>query len=88
MFSKLRTISSCLLNNGNVKQYFSKKPSLKQKMRSEPFARESKSKSKDYGYFYVGLYGLVFACCFAAIPLYRVFCEHVGLVGNYDKKTY
>lgn len=36
----------------------------------------------------IGLYGFIFACCFAAIPLYRVFCEHVGLVGNYDKKTY
>lgn len=36
----------------------------------------------------MGMYGLVFACCFAGIPLYRVFCEHVGLIGNYEKKTY
>jgi cytochrome c oxidase assembly protein Cox11 len=34
------------------------------------------------------MYGFIFACCFAGIPVYRVFCEHVGLVGNYDKKTY
>jgi len=34
------------------------------------------------------MYGLVFALCFAAIPMYRIFCEHVGLVGNNDKKVY
>lgn len=48
----------------------------------------AKNNKKKYGYLQFGLYGLVFACCFAGIPLYRVFCEHVGLVGNYDKKTY
>jgi len=37
---------------------------------------------------HIGIYGLVFALCFAAIPLYRTFCEHMGLVGNNDKKTY
>ncbi len=44
--------------------------------------------NKKYGYLQFGMYGLVIACCFAAIPMYRIFCEHVGLVGNYDKKTY
>ena len=34
------------------------------------------------------MYGFVVACCFAGIPLYRVFCEKIGLLGNYDKKTY
>jgi hypothetical protein len=48
----------------------------------------AKKDKKKYGYLQFGLYGLIFAGCFAGIPLYRVFCEHVGLVGNYDKKTY
>lgn len=29
---------------------------------------------KKYGYLQFGMYGLVVACCFAGIPLYRVFC--------------
>ena len=36
----------------------------------------------------IASYGLVFVCCFAMIPLYRLFCEHVGLSGNNDKKVY
>lgn len=36
----------------------------------------------------IASYGLVFVCCFAMIPVYRLFCEHVGLSGNNDKKTY
>ena len=44
--------------------------------------------NKKYGYLQFGMYGLIIAGCFAAIPLYRIFCEHVGLVGNYEKKTY
>jgi hypothetical protein len=51
--------------------------------------RETASKEKQkYGYLQFGMYGLIVAGCFAAIPLYRLFCEHVGLVGNYEKKTY
>lgn len=30
----------------------------------------------------------VFALCFAGIPIYRTFCEHMGLVGDSDKKEY
>ena len=88
MFSKIRKIGSSFLLNNRPKNYFAKRPNPKEKMRTEGYARESDPKSKDFGYFHVGLYGFVFACCFAAIPLYRVSCEHVGLVGNYDKKTY
>ena len=39
-------------------------------------------------YLHIGVYGMMFAACFAAIPLYRIFCEHIGLVGNNDKKEY
>ncbi len=28
------------------------------------------------------------AGCFAVVPFYRLFCEHVGLIGNTDQKDY
>lgn len=46
------------------------------------------SSSRNYSHFQIGMYGLIVAACFAAIPMYRIFCEHMGLVGDYDKKTY
>ena len=30
----------------------------------------------------------VFAFCFAGIPIYRTFCEHMGLLGDSNKKEY
>lgn len=39
-------------------------------------------------YLNLALTCFVFAVCFAGIPLYRTFCEHMGLVGDLDKKTY
>jgi hypothetical protein len=43
---------------------------------------------KRSAYLNVALGCFVFAVCFAGIPLYRVFCEHVGLVGDSSKKEY
>ena len=39
-------------------------------------------------YLNVALGCFVFALCFAGIPIYRTFCEHMGLVGDSDKKEY
>lgn len=39
-------------------------------------------------YLNIALTCFVFAVCFAAIPAYRTFCEHMGLVGDYEKKEY
>lgn len=39
-------------------------------------------------HLHFAMFGIMFAGCFAAIPLYRIFCEHMGLVGNLDKKQY
>ena len=36
----------------------------------------------------VALGCFVFAMCFAGIPIYRTFCEHMGIVGDSKKKTY
>ena len=39
-------------------------------------------------YLNVAMGCFVFALCFAGIPIYRTFCEHMGLVGDSDKKEY
>ena len=49
---------------------------------------EHKIERKKTTHLAIAMYGFVFVCCFAMIPLYRLFCEHVGLSGNYDKKVY
>jgi hypothetical protein len=36
--------------------------------------RFNQSGRQKSSYLHIGLYGLVFAGCFAAIPLYRLFC--------------
>ena len=65
-----------------------KKQSLPFQIQQRKIEEQAKKDKTKYGYLQFGLYGLIFACCFAGIPLYRVFCEKVGLLGNYDKKTY
>ena len=30
----------------------------------------------------VGMYATIFGLCYGMVPLYRVFCEHVGLEGD------
>lgn len=85
MFSKLISRCSTLLTKN--KYQFGPKKTLKQRMR-ENLTPETIQKRKQQSHLQIGLYGFVVACCFAAIPLYRTFCEHVGLVGNTDKKAY
>lgn len=41
---------------------------------------------KRSSYLNIALGCFVFAMCFAGIPLYRTFCEHMGLVGDSNKK--
>jgi cytochrome c oxidase assembly protein subunit 11 len=50
--------------------------------------QNSERKQQKSSYLHIGVYGAMFAACFAAIPLYRIFCEHIGLTGNNDKKSY
>lgn len=51
-------------------------------------SRNNEKSQQKSSYLHIGVYGMMFAACFAAIPLYRLFCEHIGLVGNTDKKEY
>jgi cytochrome c oxidase assembly protein subunit 11 len=48
----------------------------------------TKAKVKKSSHYHIGFYGIIVALSFAAIPFYRMFCEHIGLLGNNDKKTY
>lgn len=43
---------------------------------------------KRFSYMNVTISCFVFAACFAVIPLYRTFCESVGISGDVDKKEY
>ncbi len=36
----------------------------------------------------MGLYTLVFGLCYLTIPLYKIFCESVGLDGDLEQKDY
>lgn len=35
-----------------------------------------------------GMYLTIFGLCYGMVPIYRVFCEHVGLEGDYKQKDY
>ena len=41
-----------------------------------------------FTYYNVGLYCLVFGICYSIVPLYKLFCEHVGLEGDLEQKDY
>ena len=36
----------------------------------------------------IGLYSMVFALAWAAVPFYKLFCEHFGLDGDLKQKDY
>lgn len=36
----------------------------------------------------MGLYGVVFALCWAAVPFYKLYCQHFGLEGDLTQKDY
>lgn len=35
-----------------------------------------------------GMYASIFALCYAMVPVYRIFCEHMGLEGDLKQKDY
>lgn len=45
-------------------------------------------KRKSLLYYNMGLYTLVFGLCYLTIPLYKIFCESVGLDGDLEQKDY
>ena len=45
-------------------------------------------KRKSLLYYNIGLYTLVFGLCYLTIPLYKIFCESVGLDGDLEQKDY
>ncbi|CAD8205715.1 unnamed protein product [Paramecium pentaurelia] len=47
-----------------------------------------KKKRRQELLYNIGLYGAAFGCAFGAVPFYRLWCEHFGLEGDYDKKDY
>ena len=89
MFSRVRNVFPGLVHNLKF-SYGPNGPNRlgKEKVKTGFQTKEQTHKNKEQSYIHIGLYGLVFALCFAALPLYRTFCEHMGLVGNNDKKTY
>ena len=34
------------------------------------------------------MYATIFGMCYGMVPLYRIFCEHVGLEGDLKQKDY
>lgn len=53
-----------------------------------PRQKDFKQKRQTHLYYNFGLYALIFGLCYSTVPLYRLFCEHVGLEGDLDKKDY
>ena len=43
---------------------------------------------KNHWMFNGGLLGFVFGMVYLSIPLYRKFCQSVGLLGDYEEKDY
>lgn len=41
-----------------------------------------------YTLYNFGLYFTIFGLCYAMVPIYRIFCEHVGLEGDLKQKDY
>ena len=35
-----------------------------------------------------GMYATIFGLCYGMVPVYRIFCEHVGLEGDLKQKDY
>lgn len=54
----------------------------------EQIFEEKEYQKKRSTYLNIAICCFVFAACFAGIPIYRTFCEHMGLVGDNDKKEY
>lgn len=66
----------------NTSFFSQKKPSVNNLIKDSKLV-EQRSKST---YLNIALACFVFAGCFAAIPIYRTFCEHLGLTGDSNKK--
>lgn len=43
-----------------------------------------KNERKLHAYYNFGMYAFIFGICYAMVPFYKLFCEHVGLLGNFD----
>jgi cytochrome c oxidase assembly protein Cox11 len=72
------------LTSKNVFSFAQKKPSV-QNLTNDPKLTYLRKRST---YLNIAMTCFMFAACFAAIPLYRTFCEHMGLSGDYEKKEY
>lgn len=53
-----------------------------------PRPPDFKKKRLIFTYYNVGLYCLIFGICYSIVPLYKLFCEHVGLEGDLEQKDY
>jgi len=53
-----------------------------------PRPPDYKKKRLIFTYYNVGLYCLIFGICYSIVPLYKLFCEHVGLEGDLEQKDY
>ena len=53
-----------------------------------PKSPDFKQKRLIFTYYNVGLYCLIFGICYSIVPLYKLFCEHVGLEGDLEQKDY
>ncbi|KRX05032.1 Cytochrome c oxidase assembly protein CtaG/Cox11, domain [Pseudocohnilembus persalinus] len=50
--------------------------------------REFRDLTKIQTYYNFGVYAAIFGLAFLSVPLYRIYCEHTGLVGDYSQKDY
>ena len=84
MFSRILRTATTLPTFKNTFLFSPKKPYIEPKVVSE--TRDEKSKS--FMYINIAIMSFMFGICFAGIPLYRRFCEKMGLVGDQEKKEY
>ena len=85
MLSRVFRTPKSLLNFKNIFYNRSKKP---YEMESSQQRAEREEDRKGFTHINIAIMSFMFGICFAGIPLYRRFCEKMGLTGDQDKKEY
>lgn len=50
--------------------------------------RQTAEKQRSLWTFQLGILGAIFGLCYLTVPLYRMFCQHMGLEGDTKQKDY
>lgn len=70
--------------------HFKIHPFLRYKKPSTPWYNNRKTyeKQRSLWTLQIGLLGAIFGLCYLTVPLYRLFCQHMGLEGDLKQKDY